>query len=207
MSIIDRVLNIFKTTHRQSMSPSAGEMIDKDGKIFDFTEYLKALIDPLVFAPKVIDISHHEIHEGNSFYLTDVSVLDTAGVQNYLLEIPDSDVRIHFGYETITNGIFTIELFEATDKFGSVEETFLNRDRNSLTTSLAKFYKGITGGTTDGVRILHWAGGAVQGNSRTAVGSGGGLERILKKGTKYILRITSGSTATTFSTRFDFYQE
>lgn len=202
--IIETILSIF-TTHRETMSPSAGKMVDKEGMILDFTEWLKQIIDEKEFAIKVVDIAHSNIHEGESFCATDVVVLNEGQSQLYLIEAP-AEGEIHFGYEAINNGIFTMELYEGADRTGAVEIIPCNRDFNSTIAPKLKIFKGTSDGSTDGTLKLKWAGGAVQGNSRTAVGSGSGLERILKKGTKYIFKITSGSASTTFSTRFDFYQ-
>jgi hypothetical protein len=147
---------------------------------------------------------HHQIHAGTSFYYDDLITLGAGVTQDYL--ITADSLKSHWGY--LIDGAFgiTIELFEATDKTGTTLQTAYNRNRNSSITPTTTTHKGISGGTTDGTRIV-WrrsgtgaVGGKLSGTSTDA------SERILKMGTKYILRITSAAVNNEIALQLNWYE-
>lgn len=154
-----------------------------------------------------IDYAHHEIHDGTSFWVDDVVQVDNAATQDYLITTPDTTKYAHWGYEVNgTVGGITIELFEAADRTGTTALTLLNRNRNSATTATLAIHRGQSGGTTDGTRIL-WATdgtGTAAGKESGKVGEG--TERVLKRNTKYIFRITSKVNDNDIAVRFNWYE-
>lgn len=153
-----------------------------------------------------VDYAHHEIHAGSSFAYNDVITLGSGATQDYLLTVPDTAKWPHFGYEV--DGIFgvTLELFEATDKTGTTLQTAYNRNRNSAATPTLAIHKGTSGGTADGTRIAWRKGGSGTANGKLAATVHDTDERVLKRNTKYILRLTSAAASNDISVRLDWYE-
>ncbi len=152
----------------------------------------------------VIDYAHHEIHAGSSFAYNDVVTLGSGAAQDYLLTVPDTAKWPHLGYEI--DGLYgvTLELFEATDKSGTTIQTAYNR--NSAVTPTMTIHKGTSGGTTDGTRIAWRKSGSGTSAGKLAATVHDTDERMLKRDTKYILRITSAAASNDVSVRFDWYE-
>jgi hypothetical protein len=150
--------------------------------------------DILTGALVEIDFGHYKVHQGLSFYYHDVIALGNGATQDYIITIPDSMVRMHFGMEINYNdGAGIIELYEATDRVGTTLQTTFNRDRNSGNIANMLVHKDQSGGTTDGVKIINKR----SGSGKTLAGeSATGEERILRNNTKYLLRLTNGTTST-----------
>ena len=167
------------------------------GKTSD-TTFQTPRIDASTHTLQTIDCAHHEVHSGSSFYYHDVVALGNAGIQDYLITVPDTTKWPHFGIEIDFNeAAGVVEIYEATDKVGTTPQTVFNRDRNSATIATTTVHKGQSGGTTDGTRIFWKKVGAGKTSGGVA---GTAEERILKRNTKYILRLTNTSTSTNNTT-------
>jgi len=139
------------------------------------------------------------VSEGRDYYYYDVlDPLGASASQDYLLTIPNSDLKIYFDLiVTFGDGAGSLEIYEGGDRVGSVLQTIINRNRNSLNNTMATLHKGQSGGTEDGT-IIYWkrigkSGGNVKSDTGGAVGAA--KYKILKKNTKYIIRITDKSAA------------
>lgn len=152
-----------------------------------------------------MEAAHHRIHEGVSFTYRDVVTLASNGVQDYVIVTP-SDRQCHFGYEVSPQLLVVIELFEAGDRTPTTVQTTHNRNRNMSNVAQALLYKGQSGGTKDGDRIIWRSEGSSAASSRSNVQVGEGQERILKVNTQYIFRITSGANSNVVSTRLSWYE-
>lgn len=101
----------------------------------------------------------------------------------------DEFIHAYFEYATLYSS--TLQIYEGGDRVGSVEGTPLNLNRaNPYTGSNAmKVHTTFGNGTTDGTLIMQVVSGAgkIGGTSVTEP------QWILKKNTKYIVRITSGA--------------
>ena len=113
--------------------------------------------------------------------------------------------RLHFGYQIGGSGVTILEIFESADRVGTDPQTIINRERESASVSVATLHKGISGGTTDGTRIVWRKEGRSTGGALGAT-IGTSLERILKRNTKYLLRLTSGSAGNDISIEWDWYE-
>lgn len=76
----------------------------------------------------------------------------------------------------------------------------LNRNRNSNNTAEVGLYKDTTGGTVDGTKIVYMSGGAATVSTLLK----DNLPYVLKKNTKYIFRVTSGTSSLKITTSIDF---
>lgn len=152
-----------------------------------------------------IDFAHHEIHEGDAFTASyKVDVANGANL-DLLIVTPNTDKRIHFTYvvevELETDGAF----YENVTATAGTAVAAYNRDRNSLTAAtlvVTHTPSAITEGTTI-IRSGHYGSGkTIGGNDRTV------NEIILKKNTKYLLRLTNViANATNYmSVRLNWYE-
>ena len=163
-------------------------------------------VDDKTRALVLIDTIHHEIHEGELFYSDNSDVLANGGVVNYLLTTPDSDKAIHLAYVVDGTAVTQIDLYEATDKAGVASVNVFNANRLSSNPPTMTIKKGLNGGTTYGTLIkTHKSGSATGASSRTSASIRAG-EVILKKNTKYILRVTSGTADNLTNTKFEWYE-
>lgn len=152
-----------------------------------------------------INTVHHKIHTGTVFSFTEVINLGVSGAQDYLITTPNSAVQPHFGFNAIGTGILTVQLYEDTDKAGSVAQTLVCRRRNDPSTPSTTLHKGTTGGTTDGTLLLTWK----TGNSGISLNASMGTaeELVLDTNSKYILRFTSGTASQDISINLSWYEE
>jgi hypothetical protein len=150
-------------------------------------------VDAATHVIKTIDYAHSEVHGGSSFYYHDVIALGNGASQDYLLTVPNTAKWPHFGLSIDGNDAgVTVEIYEATDRTGTTLQTVFNRNRNSTVAATTTVHKGQSGGTTDGTRI-YWKRAGTRNISSSA---GTAEERILKRNTKYIVRVTNLSTST-----------
>src|SRR5574341_909987 len=103
-------------------------------------------------------------------------------------------------------GPFTIDLLEApTLTDGTTEAFAVNMNRLSTKTHEARFFSnptGVSGGTIIDTLYIPAAG---TGANTTGTGVSG-AERILKRSTDYVIRITNAGAASTFYTSVLFYE-
>jgi hypothetical protein len=150
-------------------------------------------IEPSTNSVKVIDYSHAELHRGDHYFYTDHVELDSAAIQNYLITTSNTAEWGHMHIMASGSAITTVEVFEATDKTGTTAQTVFNNNRNSANTATITVHKGISGGTTDGTRLIYTKSGSSTNQSRSGGEVRNDEELLLKQNTKYIVRITSGT--------------
>lgn len=158
------------------------------------TSYQPVRLDKATNALVTIDYGHHEAHDGDCFYYHDVISLSGTSGQDYLLTTPDTTKYAHFGLEIDYNdGSGTTEIFESADRTGTTLQTSFNRERNTGGAATMTIHKSTSGGTTDGTRIF-WKR---VGSGKTSGGTvGTAEERILKRNTKYVLRVYNNAATT-----------
>lgn len=163
-------------------------------------------IDSYTGALQTLDVSHHHIHEGDAFMYFDSISLGSAATQDYLITTPDSTYYTNWLY-TISGTLgFTLTLFEATDKTGTTAQTVLNKNRNSATAARTLVHKAVQAGTTDGTQLYTLTVGTA-----TGPGIAGGEDRndeeiVLKRNTKYIVRILSNAAANRINLKLSWYE-
>ena len=154
----------------------------------------------------ILDYSHKEIHSGKHFYFTEYFALNSGEDREYLLTTADSDSTPHFKGIIAGTFITTVDLYEGTSLTGGTPITVFNNNRNSSNTA------GMTvahtpSGSGDGTKIYTYK----FGNGSTPQTSTGGFvepdqEIVLKKNTKYLLRVTSGTNANSLSVDMYWYE-
>jgi hypothetical protein len=154
----------------------------------------------------IIDHVHHEIHAGDAYRYNDPITLASAATQDYLLTVADTAKNPHFTFSVDGTAITTIEVFESSDRTGTTLQTTFNADRNSANTAGMTIHKGTSGGTTDGTSIFEYSSGTASGSSKLDGVAAYDSERILKRNTKYIIRVTSGTNGNLVNTRMEWYE-
>jgi hypothetical protein len=162
------------------------------------SQYLQGVVN--------IDWAHQEIHEGDAFDWSEVIILGSGATQTYLITTPDSADWLHFSY--VVEGSFgiTMDIYEGADRSGTTLQTMLNRNRNSANEATGTLHKGTSGGSTDGTLIRTWKSGTGAAGGKTSGTSGEATERILKRNTKYLVRITSAAASNDVAVQFGWYE-
>jgi hypothetical protein len=155
---------------------------------------------------QTIDYSHHEIHAGSHFFVTDYQTIGSASSVDWLITTPNTTLWPHLTFEVQGSAITTVVLYEGADRTGSVALTEQNNDRNSGTAATTTVDRGTAGGTTDGTAIWQSSGGSATGGFRGGADNRQETEIILKQATKYILRVTSGTNGNICAVKLRWYE-
>jgi len=163
-------------------------------------------IDSSTHAMEVIEYEHHEIHAGSNFFYADSVALNAAETQDYMVITPDSSQWAHMLFSLSGSAITQVLVYEGSDKVAGDIQSVFNSNRNSITLPSVKIHKGTSGGSTDGTLIWQRKSGSSSGQSRVGMETTHGGEIILRKGTKYIFRIVSGTNANLTNALFQWYE-
>lgn len=152
-----------------------------------------------------LDYAHYEIHEGNHYFVKKTASLAKAGTKDILIVTPDQDIYAHLiaGVEA-TSSSFLASFFE--DVTATANGTLggsRNRNRNAAENNTTIVYEDPTITATGNLlwSLSLGAGRNVGGASRD------NEEVILKKNTKYLLRITEDNVAATnINWNLDWYE-
>ena len=152
-------------------------------------------IDGNSLALITIDKSHHEIHEGDHYYIEGFTTLNITDTYKVKLVTPDSLKHCHFLWQIEANGILETHLYEAEGVTitGGSSVTPLNNNRNSSNASGMVITAGVTAGTPTGLDISKKKVGGTGFKSSSGGSSGREDEIILKSNTIYLRTFLSGS--------------
>jgi len=154
----------------------------------------EATIDRSTESIVTLDYAHHEIHAGDSFFISGFEDLANSATASFLFVTPDGNKLGHFFHEISAEAEMDFFLYEGTvvSPSGSAIP-IINRNRNSATTSSFLVFSGSTvtsfGDILEGVKLGSGkkAGGVKRGEN----------EIVLNNNTKYLCltRNVSGGTA------------
>lgn len=153
-----------------------------------------------------IDLAHHKVHAGYHFMFTDHVELGSSASKSYLIVTPNEDKFAHIWFDLVGSTITTFEFFEDTDRESSALASFGNNNRNSPILPSTWIYEDPSGGTTDGIRLHIHKGGSSTNQARSSISTGNDEEIILKKNTKYLLKITSGAASNLVNVKLEWYE-
>jgi len=160
-------------------------------------------------ALNTISYEHHKIHEGRHFLVQKSHLLGSGGIASYVIQAPASstDVFSHFIMVLDGSAITEFTLYEGSDLTGVATATVFNHNRNSAITSQMAVYSTANASGTTGTLIKTYKGGSSSAQSKSSANSQGTDELILKVGTQYHLKITSGTADNLVNVKFLWYEQ
>lgn len=172
-------------------------------------------IDNATFDRVTIDHAHHEVHEGNHYFISNFATVGS-GIGSSLwfdITVPNNGSRIHLFYEVQGTLVTRIKLFEGATLSGGTTISKSNSDRNSSNNSILVFKSQPTvSGTTatSGTLISASSFGLSVGNGASSIKFGGVINRenelILKSGITYLLEINSSTDLNLIDYIFNWYE-
>lgn len=142
-----------------------------------------------------IDYVHHEIHEGDHYYIEGHTTMGDGGVLMVKLATNGENKDAHFQWAIASSGILETTLHEDASggMAGGTGVTPLNNNRNSDNTSLMTITMGVSGASINGTLISNAKWGASGFKTQIGGGTSRDDELILKQDTVYLRTFTSGA--------------
>jgi len=171
-------------------------------------------VDKSSYAIPIIGYEHHEIHDGNHFYLSNYSIIGSGLGSSLFFGVttPNGSKWIHLTYGISSTLVTQSKLYEGATLSGGTAVNCWNSNRNSLNTCSVniRYRPTISGVTpTSGTLITasSW-GTATATPSKQGVGGQEirNNELILKSGTTYLIQITSASADNLISYDANWYE-
>lgn len=165
-------------------------------------------VDEVTHALITIDYPHHEIHEGDHYYIEGWTMLNDGDLIRVKLVTPDTATWAHFTWDITSGGVLETGLYEDASggMAGGVGVTPLNNNRNSTKTSGMTITKGITAATNNGTLISIRKVGGTAFKSVTGGAADRTDEIILKRNTTYFRYFLSGSDDNIISFKATWYE-
>lgn len=165
-----------------------------------------AELDEVDCAQITMDLAHHEVHEGNSFTVSDVDLnVQVAAPKYWLIRVPDN-VEFHMKVSVECDTGALLEFFEnPTINVDGVVIPWYNNNRNSNnTTNMACFDDPTVG--ADGVTRLQVS--RVGAGRDKKLGGAGRMqfEWILRTGEEYLIKVTVDANGAELTFTADGYQ-
>lgn len=157
-------------------------------------------------AVPTIPSEHKYLHAGEVFRYWDATTLGSGVSQDYLFTTPNTTPYAHMLLHIDGTAVTSFYLFEDSDRTGTTPQTIFNANRNSATASIMTLHKGTSGGTTDGTQLIGYASGTSQGSSKSPASLDYSSEWVLKKNSKYVIRITSGTAGNLCNLMLEWYE-
>jgi hypothetical protein len=164
---------------------------------------IRPIADHVSNSTVVIDEAHYNLHEGIMFVATDLATF--SGTRDIL--ITTGSKECHLIWEMVCDGPLTATVYRDVIATASANVIpAINSDHNSVNTAVTAYCYTPTGITT-GSDIVgkYFNGGTAQGAQRVGMSDRGMAENILKKNTKYLVRLVTGSSLTVLC-RFHWYE-
>lgn len=165
--------------------------------------------------PVIVPYDHHQIHEGEfySSYKYTASLASGANSDTRVVVPSINTMGLnpvvmcpHFRFDVVASDIAEIFIYEgATFSNTGSTQAIVNHERNNPNISKMSVWTGVTTATTGSV--LLWRG--ILFGSRTAAGDSDNAinEFVLKSGTEYLFRVTSGAAGNKVLERLNWYED
>lgn len=164
--------------------------------------------------PVIISYDHHQIHEGEtwrwSYYVPSLGI---NGIKDIRLSVPTSSTPLlsavvwcpHMRFEVVASDLATINLWEGvTATTAGTERLPINLERNGTYTPKLKIFEDTVAPTSS---TMIWQGVVFGTKSVAGDIDGSQNEFVLKAGTDYLMRVTSGAAANKVLSRFVWYED
>ena len=173
-----------------------------------------AEFDNLFDAPVMIDVPHHEIHEGDTFFsvLYDEDAASGHVIQMYLKTpaTANPQKRAHMVVSRYGSGEHTYRIKRGvTYSSGGADATAYNRNHGSSKTTSCQAFKQ---GSDKGGNAITVSGGTTIWENRTGDGKGlgGGSrdaeEHVLAPDTEYVFEVEANAAGILLSLALDWYE-
>lgn len=151
-----------------------------------------------------LPVEHHKLHEGHRYSFDAIFTLANGVDRYYGITTPNSNIYAHFTTEISATGPTEIRLFESSTFSGGTSQTYYNRERNSSNTGNLTVVLSPTV-TTDGTELeVHRVGdvGVLTGGFASSI-----AEWVLKKNTKYLVKVTSLQPSNNIDLAVNWYED
>lgn len=167
--------------------------------IYGYTEngkILKPIIDFATNSLVNIDFEHYMVHYGKVYYIDRVATIDTDATNIILIVTRDTPIYAHLGIILISTKGCLLEFYEDTvTSNDGTALTIFNRNRNSSNTSIMGAFH-TPSVTTNGTLLQSKHVGSAGVAEKSEPGETRNLsEWILKRNSKYLLKVTSHEDA------------
>jgi len=165
-------------------------------------------LDASTNQPIVMATEHHEIHEGDHYYIQ--GYLELADEATYYVKLvtPNTTTWAHFIFDIKSTGICTTTFDEGAT--GGMADgsavTPINNNRNSTNTSAMVLTGGVTANTGYALRLENDKWGANGFKESIGGGSGRSDELILKQNTVYCRGFISGADNNIIQFKASWYE-
>jgi len=159
-------------------------------------------------ATSVIEVEHHEVHEGNFYTVADNDTdVDILVPKYWHLIAPNTTTRIHlkFAGNADTSGLWEFYENPTTTNDGTGLNE-LNNDRNSTNTSTLQTFRDPVVGA-DGTLIWNMRQGATAPPTKSSGTARNGAEWILKQNEQYLIKYTPDSDNAEATIAIEYYEE
>ena len=155
-----------------------------------------------------IDFPHHEIHDGDHYYIEGFTALGSEDTLYVKLVTPNTTTWSHLTWNIESNGILETNLYEGVSggMGGGTNKVPLNSNRNSTNTSVLTITQGVQLGSDLGTTISSKKVGGTGFKSTTGGASIREDEIILKQNTTYLREFKASSDANIVSFRANWYE-
>ena len=172
-------------------------------------------IDKSTYAEIGIDFQHHEVHDGDHFFLRNYSTIGS-GIGSSLwfsVNTQNSTTWMHFFYTINGTAVTISKLYEGATLSGGTLITPPNSNRNCANVSILTIRnQPVISGTTptSGTLISASSFGLATGQGNATNRFGGTTSReqevILKSGTTYLIEVTSATADNIISYDAEWYE-
>lgn len=182
----------------QQLLSNTDDLDDKVGVVTASALYARTngKVAPLIsdltsHALTTIDYGHHEIHQGDHFYIKNWIDLTNGQVLDFLVVTPDTTKWTHVVVEFAFEAEANVVVYEGTTTSANgASVTVYNRNRNSATSNTTLVYAAPTV-TGVGTQVAAYKAGSGRGAGGTVRAN---QELVIKQNTKYLIRITNDVT-------------
>lgn len=185
---------------------------------YNGTNFKHPRVDASTRATTGMDYMHHEIHEGNAFFVSGTTVIGSGLTNQISFATPSTAKQVHFTMQIGSSGIANVYLIE-NRSFKTVEGNLVsgatpyNHDRNSATVSgctvgwIRNSSPLASGSIASGTTIYDYRIGT-NGIGQTTIGGAADRENevILRSGTTYVLLFYSGAAANNINYAINWYE-
>lgn len=151
------------------------------------------------------DLEFHNFENGRAFSFDHVYTLNSGELHQHALETPDTNRLCYLSLFTTPSDDAQVEVYEAPTYVRGSELFPINRNRNSSNASTSRIFD-ISSISAPGTQISYYRLGMGGGRGNNPALGDKSAILILKKNTKYLLRLTSNTNGNIVSSSVRFFE-